>query len=130
MDSQEQSERRRRRRHSAEFKAELVASCQQPGVSLAAIAVDHGINSNLLRRWVIEYERLGHHELAEASPVQRDVAAQFVALALPTSRAAPATRTDADKIVIDLQRNGFTASVRWPVADADRCAAWLRGVMQ
>jgi len=130
MDSQEQSARRRRRRHSAEFKAELVASCQQPGVSLAAIAVDHGINPNLLRRWVIEYERLGHHELTEASPVQRDVAAQFIPLALPTPQAVPTTGRDADKIVIDLQHNGFTASVRWPVADADRCAAWLRDVMQ
>ncbi|WP_415792832.1 transposase [Bordetella tumulicola] len=74
MDSLEQSGRRRRRTHSAEFKAELVASCPQPGVSLTAIALDHGINPNLLRCWTIEHERLGHHELASDSPPQRDVA--------------------------------------------------------
>ncbi|CAM3934926.1 hypothetical protein [Bordetella muralis] len=41
---------------------ELIASCQQPGKSLTAIAMDHGINPNLLRRWMLEHERLGHHE--------------------------------------------------------------------
>ena len=43
----------------------MTASCQQSGVSLAAIAMDHGINPNLLRRWMIEHERLGQHEIAE-----------------------------------------------------------------
>jgi transposase-like protein len=39
--------RRRRRRHSAEFKAESVAACLQPGVSLAAVALSRGLNANL-----------------------------------------------------------------------------------
>jgi len=33
-------------------KRELVRRCLQPGVSLAGIAVAHGINPNLLRKWV------------------------------------------------------------------------------
>jgi transposase-like protein len=130
MDSLEASGRRRRRRHSAEFKAELVASCQQPGVSLAAIAMDHGINPNLLRRWVIEHERLGHHELVQAPGVQRDVAAQFIALPLPEPQTASPTSGHAEDIVIDLRHNGLTASIRWPMARADRCATWLRDVMR
>lgn len=44
--------RRRRRKHSDEFKANAVASCMQPGMSMAAVAMAHGINANLLRRWV------------------------------------------------------------------------------
>ncbi|WP_158215202.1 hypothetical protein [Candidimonas nitroreducens] len=46
--------------------------------------MDHGINPNLPRRWVIEQERLGHHELAEIPGVQRDVAAntRFESLSL------------------------------------------------
>ena len=130
MDTEEQSGRRRRRRHSAEFKAELVACCQQSGVSLAAIAMDHGINPNLLRRWVMEHERLGHHERAEARPVQRDIAAQFIPLVVPTPQAAPIAAGSADGIVIDLQHKGFTASIRWPMTEAGRCAAWLREIMQ
>jgi transposase len=36
-----------------EAKRELVRRCLQPGVSLAGIAVAHGINPNLLRKWVV-----------------------------------------------------------------------------
>jgi transposase len=39
---------RRRREHSAEFKQDLVARSLQPGVSVAAIAMEGGINANLL----------------------------------------------------------------------------------
>ena len=33
-------------------KRELVRRCQQPGVSVAAIALHHGLNANLLRKWI------------------------------------------------------------------------------
>jgi len=125
----EQPTRRRRRTHSPEGKAELIATCQQPGVSLAAIAMDHAINPSLLRRWMIEPERLEQHELVEASPVQRDVAAQFVPLRLPQPEQAPSPVAQ-DEILIDLQRNDLKATIRWPIAQADRCAAWLREVMR
>ena len=42
---------RRRREHSAEFKEELVARSLEPGVSVAAIAMEGGINANLLFGW-------------------------------------------------------------------------------
>ncbi|WP_353885777.1 transposase, partial [uncultured Microbacterium sp.] len=48
---------RRRRRHSDEFKAKVVAACRQPGVSIASVALAHELNANLLRRWI--HERLG-----------------------------------------------------------------------
>lgn len=73
----EPSGRRRRRMHSPEFKAELVSHCQQAGVSVAAIAMEHGINPNLLRRWITEHERLGQHEALPNAPIQRDIAAQL-----------------------------------------------------
>lgn len=53
---QQAGARQRRRKHSDEFKAEAVASCMQPGISIAAIAMARGINANLLRRWVQEAE--------------------------------------------------------------------------
>jgi transposase-like protein len=33
-------------------KQELVRRCQQPGVSVAAMALAHGLNANLLRKWI------------------------------------------------------------------------------
>lgn len=43
---------RTRRRFSREFKAQIVAQCQQPGVSVARIALDNDLNANLVRRWI------------------------------------------------------------------------------
>jgi hypothetical protein len=33
-------------------KRELVRRCLEPGVSLAGVALAHGLNANLLRKWV------------------------------------------------------------------------------
>jgi transposase len=43
---------RRRRRHSAEFKAQVVKASMQPGISIAAVALHYRLNAHLLRRWV------------------------------------------------------------------------------
>lgn len=38
-------------------KRELIEVCLQPGVSVARMALQHGINANLLRTWIRRYER-------------------------------------------------------------------------
>lgn len=40
-----------RRRHLPEFKARVVDECAQPGASVAAVALSHGLNANLVHRW-------------------------------------------------------------------------------
>ena len=45
---------RRHARYSDEFRRQVVAACQAPGVSKAAIALANGLNANMLRRWVVE----------------------------------------------------------------------------
>jgi transposase len=41
----------KRRTHGAAFKRGLLELSQQPGASVAAIALEHGINANLLFKW-------------------------------------------------------------------------------
>jgi transposase len=41
-----------RRRYDPASKRRLVEACLQPGVSLAGVALQHGVNANLLRKWV------------------------------------------------------------------------------
>lgn len=43
-----------RTKYDKEAKGELVRRCLEPGVSLAGMALAHGINANLLRRWVVQ----------------------------------------------------------------------------
>jgi transposase len=115
--------RRRRRRHSAEFKAEVVAACRRPGVSSAAVALAHSINANLLRRWVAEAERDegGVIEAPEASAGRNSA---FVALPVPT-------RSSSDAVVrIEVRRGALTVSVQWPSSAAHECAIWLREVLK
>jgi transposase-like protein len=49
--------RRRRRQHSAEFKVSVIQECIKPGVSMAAVALAHGLNATMVRNWVTESER-------------------------------------------------------------------------
>ena len=49
--------RRVRRRHSPEFKARVVDACQVRGASVAGVALAHGVNANLVRKWVINRRR-------------------------------------------------------------------------
>jgi transposase len=48
-------EGRSRRRYSAQFKQEVVALCRQPGMSVASVARRHGINHNIVHRWIRMY---------------------------------------------------------------------------
>ena len=114
--------RRRRRTHSAEFKAQVVAACISPGVSMAAVAMAHGVNSNLARRWVLEAERRGGGALTTAA--NRAVPTAFVAAQLPRAETEPAT------IRIELRRGTTTIAVSWPCAAALDCAAWMRELLR
>ncbi|WP_418655449.1 transposase [Acinetobacter ursingii] len=44
--------KRKRRTYSDDFKCELVQKCRHPHTSIASVALEHGINTNLLNRWV------------------------------------------------------------------------------
>jgi len=67
----------RRREYSAEFKGSVLAQGRQQGASVAGVALGHGINPNMVHRWIRE-ERQGKM-LAE---LQRGGAA-FVPVQLP-----------------------------------------------
>jgi hypothetical protein len=82
----------------------------------------------LLRKWVQERERFAGHEPVPA--VRRDVAAPFIPLQLAQPETPDAAAEMAQDITIELQHNGLRALVRWPVSQAQQCAAWLRDVMR
>jgi len=44
-----------RRTYSLAAKRALVQLCNRPGISVAGMALAHGINANLLRRWMVQY---------------------------------------------------------------------------
>jgi len=42
-----------RRTYSRKFKLDVVRQCSVPGASVSAVAMAHGINANLVRRWIV-----------------------------------------------------------------------------
>jgi transposase-like protein len=114
MDTKQGLPGRRRRRHSPEFKAKVVAECRQPGVSMAAVALANGLNANLLRSWV------GKTNGAVGAVRAIEPSAEFIALPLA---AGP---EPAVPMRIELRRGATTITVSWPAQAAGDCAAWLR----
>ena len=56
--------RNSRRRYDPATKRRLVEACLQPGVSLAGVALRHGVNANLLRKWVAGQQRQQRNDVA------------------------------------------------------------------
>jgi transposase len=78
-----EEERYGRRRHSAELKNLVLRACERPGTSIAAVALEFGLNANLVCQW-----RVGRgmkEVLGAAAAAAEAVAAQmkFIALPLP-----------------------------------------------
>ena len=43
-------------RYDPQVKQELVRRCLAPGVSVARMAMQHGVNANLLRKWITQWQ--------------------------------------------------------------------------
>jgi transposase len=130
-----------RRRHGAEFKAKVLAACNEPGASIAAVALAHGLNANLVRKW-----RMGRGlklagiaarvvpSVASTSPLLA-ADARFLPIEMSTpstaTRAGAAGQADAGHrsaaiVHVELKRGASSLTVRWPSSAAGDCAAWLR----
>jgi hypothetical protein len=105
---------------------------------VAAIALAHGLNVNLLRKWLVgrgikrtglaalrTVTRKGDADGKSAAPLQ------FIPVEIaPAPISAPATpepsEPPAAEIHVELTRGATQLSVRWPSAQAAACTAWLR----
>ena len=107
----------------------MVAACRTPGVSIAAVALEHRLNANLLRRWVVEEERIrGAGLIATGNGLQAPSIAAGAAF-LPVELPRPSVAT-AQEIVIELRRGAMLVKVSWPVEAAATCSAWLRALLR
>ena len=117
----EDTKRTPRRQHSAEQKARVLAECSQQGVSVAKVALAHGLNANLVHKWRRAAEAATTRVVAALARTGESAAA-FIALTLPP-QPAPAALPD---IRIELRRGATTMSIHWHAQGGGDCAAWLR----
>lgn len=97
-----------RRQFSSEFKAGIVSACQQPGASVAQIAMSHGINANLVHKWI--------RNTKPSKPSQ----ASFIALPTPPS--------GCEKVTFTIPCAQGTITVEWPIDQVMQSVQWLKAV--
>lgn len=107
-----------RRRYSEETKAQILAECEAAGASVATVAIQHGINANVVHSW-----RRRERALAV-------VAASDTPQFLPMNVSPPAQADAAPTIQVELRRGATTLSLVWPVAAAAQLAAWSRELLR
>lgn len=124
--------RKQRRRHSAQFKEQVLAACAEPGASVAAVALSFGLNDNLVHQW-----RRGRGRGTARSSATREADApttEFIALPLPATPSgsvqSPTATPVFGDISLEFKRGCVVVSVKWPMAAALECAAWLREVLR
>jgi transposase len=90
-----------RRTYTESYKRDVVRQCGMPGVSVAAIALAHGMNANLVRRWIVGEQRRESVALAVPKPVMLPVTVAATTDALPATVAAKATPCEHAPIEIE-----------------------------
>ena len=98
---------RLRRTYPRQFKSEVVAQCLAAGASVSAIALSHGINANVIRKWLPRHRPGSSGSLTTMLPVTLDTAS-----AAPASRPGTHGPRAATRPPIELTLAG--ATVRLP----------------
>lgn len=78
-----------KRRYDPQAKRALIQACLEPGISLAGLALAHGVNANLLRKWVVKYQRHVPREADVTAPGASVFVPVIVGAQEPTSIGAP-----------------------------------------
>jgi transposase len=123
---------RQRRKHSAEFKAQVIAACLKPGVSIAAVALANGLNANFLRSWVKAHrdqQRAAEPATRSADPRREGPADVSIPTLIPVA-VQPADVAPLGDIQIEIRHQQTVLQIAWPASQASVCAQWLREVLR
>lgn len=111
--------KRIRRLHAPDFKHQVVMACQQPAASAAAVALAHGLNANLVRRWLKQAQQgqQAQPKHGALTVVGQDREA-FVALPMAgIQSSAP------EPIRLELRRGSSCVSLQWLASSAPECGS-------
>ena len=116
-----------RRRYGTQFKAMVLAQCDEPGMSVAQVAMSHGINDNVVHRWrqLARQQQPARQARAGAQPAVEQPA-EFVPLALPAPD-APEVKTE---VRLDIKRGAVTVGIAWPEKALGELAGFVRELLK
>ena len=125
MASEVNASRPQRRFYSPQLKGQVTQECRQSGASVAGVALSHGINANIVHRWLREHSQTALVPQSQAIANANANANAFVPVTLdePSPGSAPQAAPD---IRVQVQHGRSAIVVNWPLQGAASCAAWLR----
>jgi transposase len=105
----------------------VLAQCDEPGTSVAQVAMSHGINDNVVHRW----RQLARRKEAARPPTSEVVPpvsqpAVFIPLALP----APGAPDAGTEVRLDIKRGTVTVGVAWPEKALSELAGFVRELLK
>lgn len=92
------------------FKAQVVHESLQPGATISSVAIHHGINANVIRKWLPSYRGQSVATLRAFFSVNRRPSAPE------------------DTLIISPPLGDKSITVKWPASDPDGCACFIRGL--
>jgi transposase len=120
-----------RRNHSPEFKASVLAACRKPGVSIAGVALAHGVNANVVHKWLagIGMKRCAANlPVAAPSPMSP---MQFLPVDVSASHLdAHKVSARSQDIRLDLDLGAMQIKLHCPRGSAQSAAALLRSLAE
>jgi transposase len=116
-----------RRRYGSQFKAMVLTQCDEPGMSVAQVAMSHGINDNVVHRWrqLARQQQSARQGVPGAQPSAEQPLA-FVPLALPAPD-GPEAKTE---VRLDIKRGAVTVGVAWPEKALGVLAGFVRELLK
>lgn len=102
---------RQRTSYPKPFKAQVVQECLHPGVFMASVALRHGINANLVRKWI---------------PAYRDHQASALPAFVPMKLAPAIQLYQQMPVSIEIPFGLQKLTVHWPSSNPEGCARFIR----
>lgn len=112
---------KKRRTYSAEFKQQIVQACKAPDVSIASVALQHGLNTNLVSKWIRLIDAKPGND---RSPLPNKPA--FIALSC--SAPLDPTPTDMLTVQITLPHSKVEIGLKWQVSEISALAELLKAL--
>jgi len=116
-----------RRKHTDEFRAEVLAQCRRPGKSIAGVALEHGLNANLVGAW-LRKSAVSGNACAEVATLEAPAPEfpSFIPVPLAMKPPEPVQRV----IEVEIRKGALKMTVTWPISAASDFARWSTAILK
>ena len=116
MASEANASRPQRRFYSPELKGQVRQECRQSGASVAGVALSHGINADIVHRWLREPTQCGLVPVPQVSG----------SVAVTLNDPVPTLASQPPDIRLEVRRGASSVIVSWLLQGAGSFTPWLR----